>query len=149
MKSIHYIIRIRTLHLSMLIMLFVFQSCTKSRKSVLQDFVKHHHLYEFVEVIEVYEPLDSVYDPCDELMKYFNHPEEMPYMTSVDALLSEKGRTKNAIGRKARVKYLYGLEDIIVYYDDNDNIKHISLQNKDLAQKALMKYFGAGGITCV
>ena len=115
--------------------------CTKSHKSVLKDFVKHHHPYEFVEVIEVYEQLDSVYDPYDELMRYFNHPEEMPYMTSVDAALSERGKAKNAIGRKARVKYLYGPEDIIVYYDNNDNIKHISLQNKDLAQKALMRYF--------
>lgn len=115
--------------------------CTQSRKSVLQDFVKHHHPYEFIEVIEVYEPLDSVYDPYDELMRYFNHPEEIPYMTSADAALSERGKAKNAIGRKARVKYLYGPEDIIVYYDNNDNIKHISLQNKDLAQKALMRYF--------
>lgn len=141
MKSIHYIIRIITLHLSMLIMLFVFQSCTKSHKSALQDFVKHHHPYEFMEVIEVYEQLDSVYDPYDELMEYFKHPENIPFMTSVDAALSEKGKAPNSIGRKARVKYLYGPEDIIVYYDDNDNIKHISLQNKDLAQKALMKYF--------
>lgn len=52
-----------------------------------------------------------------------------------------KDKTQNAIGRKVRVKYLYGPENIIVYYDNNDNIKHISLQNKDLAQKALMRYF--------
>ena len=61
-------------------------------------------------------------------------------MTSVDATLSERGKAKNAIGRKARVKYLYGPEDIIVYYDNNDNIKHISLQNKDLAQKSFQRW---------
>ena len=128
-------------HFEILILSIALFGCIKSRKSVLQDYCDHLHPYELVEVIEVSEQLDSVYDSYDELMEYFKHPENIPFMTSVDAALSEEGKTPNAIGRKARVKYLYGPEDITVYYDDNDNIKHISLQNKDLSQKALMKYF--------
>ena len=131
----------RLLYVAILLALVSLSSCTKSRKEILQDFFKHHHPYEYVEVIEVYEQLDSVYDPYDELMWYFNHPEEVKHAPSVDSVLSEKGKGKNAIGRKARVKYAFSPEDIIVYYDNNDHIKHVSLQNEYFARQAKLRYF--------
>ena len=123
------------------ICLLILTGCTKSREFTLKDFLKQQYLSEYAEVYEVQELLDSVYDPHDELMKLYEQVGDMQSKPDVKAILSEEGHEKNAMGRRARIKNLNTIENIIVYYDSDGNIKYTSLQNKQLARRTLSKYF--------
>ena len=105
-------------------------SCINSQEDKVQSYLRHQYPYEYAEVINVEDVLDSIYDPYD--------IEQKP---DIEVILSKKQHPANAVGRKARIR-LYNYEkEIMVMYNSKDEVIHTSLQNERLGENIISKYY--------
>jgi len=116
-------------------------SCINSQEDKVQSYLRHQYPYEYAEVINVEDVLDSIYDPYDTLNVIFRRIEQIEQKPDIEAILSKKQHPVNAVGRKARIR-LYNYEkEIMVMYNSKDEVIHTSLQNERLGENIISKYY--------
>ena len=115
-------------------------SCINSQEDKVQSYLRHQYPYEYAEVINVEDVLDSIYDPYD-LNVIFRRIEQIEQKPDIKAILSNRQHPANAVGRKARIR-LYNYEkEIMVMYNSKDEVIHTSLQNERLGENIISKYY--------
>ena len=119
-------------------------SCINSQEDKVQSYLRHQYPYEYAEVINVEDVLDSIYDPYDTLNVLnviFRRIEQIEQKPDIKAILSNRQHPANAVGRKARIR-LYNYEkEIMVMYNSKDEVIHTSLQNERLGENIISKYY--------
>ena len=107
-------------------------SCINSQEDKVQSYLRHQYPYEYAEVINVEDVLDSIYDPYDTLNVIFRRIEQIEQKPDIEAILSKKQHPANAVGRKARIR-LYNYEkEIMVILKSARKINNANFNSKSI-----------------
>jgi len=116
-------------------------SCINSQEDKVQSYLRHQYPYEYAEVINVEDVLDSIYDPYDTLNVIFRRIEQIEQKPDIEAILSCRQHPANAVGRKTRIRLYNYEEEIMIMYNSKDEVIHTSLQNERLGKNIISKYY--------
>ena len=86
----------------LLILLSTVWACRKTDEDRLVEYLKQAYPPEYVEYVKL-GVLDSVYDPYDSLCTLLNIIDNVKDMPIMDAILHDKRKKANALGRNATI----------------------------------------------
>lgn len=125
----------------LLIFLSTVWACRKTDEDRLVEYLKQAYPPEYVEHVKL-GVLDRVYDPYDSLCTLLNIIDSVKDMPIMDAILHDKRKKANALGRNATIYESGGYtKNIVVIYDANGNIKHTSIQSKKKGEQIMFRFF--------
>lgn len=116
-------------------------ACRKTDEDRLVEYLKQAYPPEYPDHVKL-GALDSVYDPYDSLCTLFNKIDSVKDMPIMEAILHNKSKKANALGRSATI-YGHGsyTKNIVVIYDSNGNIKHTSIQSEKKGEQIMFRFF--------
>ena len=125
----------------LIILLLSVWACRKTDEDRLVEYLKQAYPPEDPDHVKL-GALESVYDPYDSLCTLFNKIDSVKDMPIMEAILHNKSKKANALGRSATI-YGHGAytKNIVVIYDSNGNIKHTSIQSEKKGEQIMFRFF--------